>query len=150
MDTNERLKQLMKEKSITEYRLAIDSGLSKSTIAAILHRNTTPSVHTIEAVCSALGISVSQFFAEDGSPINITEEQRLLLQRYAQLSNNQKQLIDTLLSELLKQSITIHLVMLIFLLSQHHNIAMYMSLFYLIHVHADTSYVYLHGFSNVC
>ena len=43
MDTNERLKQLMKEKSITEYRLAIDSGLSKSTIAAILHRNTTPS-----------------------------------------------------------------------------------------------------------
>lgn len=102
MDTNERLKQLMKEKSITEYRLAIDSGLSKSTIAAILHRNTTPSVHTIEAVCNALGISVSQFFAEDGSPINITEEQRLLLQRYAQLSANQRQLIDTLLSELLK------------------------------------------------
>lgn len=66
MDTNQRIRQLMKERGLTEYRLALDSGLSKSTVSALLHRNTTPSVPTIEAVCNALGITVSQFFAEEG------------------------------------------------------------------------------------
>ena len=54
MDTNQRIRQLMKERGLTEYRLALDSGLSKSTVSALLHRNTTPSVPTIEAVCNAL------------------------------------------------------------------------------------------------
>lgn len=79
MDTNQRIRQLMKERGLTEYRLALDSGLSKSTVSALLHRNTTPSVPTIEAVCNALGITVSQFFAEEGDSLPVNEEQRLLL-----------------------------------------------------------------------
>ena len=39
MDTNQRIRQLMKERGLTEYRLALDSGLSKSTVSALLHRN---------------------------------------------------------------------------------------------------------------
>ena len=71
MDTNQRIRQLMKERGLTEYRLALDSGLSKSTVSALLHRNTTPSVPTIEAVCNALGITVSQFFAEEGDSLPV-------------------------------------------------------------------------------
>lgn len=102
MDTNQRIRQLMKERGLTEYRLALDSGLSKSTVSALLHRNTTPSVPTIEAVCSALGITVSQFFAEEGDSLPVNEEQRLLLQRYAQLTDAQKTIIQQTMLEFLR------------------------------------------------
>lgn len=102
MDTNQRIRQLMQERGLTEYRLALDSGLSKSTVSALLHRNTTPSVPTIEAVCNALGITVSQFFAEEGDSLSVNEEQRLLLQRYAQLSETQKTIIQQILMEFLR------------------------------------------------
>lgn len=102
MDTNQRIRQLMKERGLTEYRLALDSGLSKSTVSALLHRNTTPSVPTIEAVCNALGITVSQFFAEEGNSLPVNEEQRLLLQRYAQLTETQKRIIQQTMLEFLR------------------------------------------------
>jgi len=102
MDTNQRIRQLMKERGLTEYRLALDSGLSKSTVSALLHRNTTPSVPTIEAVCNALGITVSQFFAEEGDSLPVNEEQRLLLQRYAQLTDAQKTIIQQTMLEFLR------------------------------------------------
>lgn len=102
MDTNQRIRQLMKERGLTEYRLALDSGLSKSTVSALLHRNTTPSVPTIEAVCNALGITVSQFFAEEGDSLLVNEEQRLLLQRYAQLTETQKRIIQQTMLEFLR------------------------------------------------
>lgn len=102
MDTNQRIRELMQEHGLTEYRLALDSGLSKSTISAMLHRDTAPSIPTLEAVCKVLGISVSQFFAEEGEKLTVTEEQRLLLQRYAQLSDRQKKLIQQTILEFLK------------------------------------------------
>ena len=102
MDTNQRIRQLMKERGLTEYRLALDSGLSKSTVSALLHRNTTPSVPTIEAVCNALGITVSQFFAEEGDSLPVNEEQRLLLQNYAQLTETQKRIIQQTMLEFLR------------------------------------------------
>ena len=102
MDTNQRIRQLMKERGLTEYRLALDSGLSKSTVSALLHRNTTPSVPTIEAVCNALGITVSQFFAEEGDSLPVNEEQRLLLQRYAKLTETQKRIIQQTMLEFLR------------------------------------------------
>ena len=102
MDTNQRIRQLMKERGLTEYRLALDSGLSKSTVSALLHRNTTPSVPTIEAVCNALGITVRQFFAEEGDSLPVNEEQRLLLQRYAQLTETQKRIIQQTMLEFLR------------------------------------------------
>lgn len=102
MDTNQRIRQLMKERGLTEYRLALDSGLSKSTVSALLHRNTTPSVPTIEAVCNALGITVSQFFAEEGDSLPVNKEQRLLLQRYAQLTETQKRIIQQTMLEFLR------------------------------------------------
>ena len=49
-----------------------------------------------------LGISVSQFFAEEGEKLTVTEEQRLLLQRYAQLNDQQKRLIQQTMLEFLK------------------------------------------------
>ena len=64
MDAKARIRELMQERGWSEYRLAIASGLSQSTVANIFNRNTTPSVATLESICTGFGITLSQFFAQ--------------------------------------------------------------------------------------
>lgn len=55
MDAKKRIQELMDERQWSEYRLAIASGLSQSTVANIFNRNTTPSVTTLESICAGFG-----------------------------------------------------------------------------------------------
>ena len=64
MDTNDRLKRLLKERGWTEYRLSKNSGLAETTIGNIFRRNTVPSIPTLEIICKSFGITLAQFFAE--------------------------------------------------------------------------------------
>ena len=66
MDTNERLRQLLDERGLTTYKMAELSGLSHTTLANVFKRNTVPSIPTLEKICAGFGITLSQFFAEDG------------------------------------------------------------------------------------
>ncbi len=101
MDTQKRIKQLMEERSWTDYRLAKESHLSHSTVTNMFHRNNAPTLPTLEAVCKAFGITLAQFFTEGNSP-ELTEEQRILFAKWSTLKDGQKQallaLIDTMRS----------------------------------------------------
>lgn len=90
MDTNKRLKQLLKERGWSEYRLAKNCGLSESTIANIFRRNTQPSIITLEIICKAFGITLSQFFAE-GDMIEVTPELKELFENWVNLTPKQKE-----------------------------------------------------------
>ena len=89
MDTHDRLRQLLKERGWTEYRLAKNCGLSESTIANIFRRNTVPSIATLEAICKGFGITMSQFFAE-GDMVEMTPELRELFENWISLTSEQK------------------------------------------------------------
>lgn len=98
MDAKERIKQIMKSKNISEYRLAKLSGLSQSTISNIFNRNTAPTIPTIEAICNGLGISMSQFFAEDTqTDVYLSEEQREMFDAWSTLTAEQKEVINDLI-----------------------------------------------------
>ena len=49
MDATEKIKQLLKQRGWSAYRLAKESDLSDSTIANIIKRNAVPSVTTLES-----------------------------------------------------------------------------------------------------
>ena len=89
MDTLQRLHQLLDERGWSEYRLAKNCGLSNSTIANIYHRNTVPSITTLEAICAGFGISLSQFFAE-GEMVELTPELKELFDSWVDLTLPQK------------------------------------------------------------
>ncbi len=89
MNTNERLNKLMKERGLTMYRLAINSGLSESTISNIFRRNTTPSIETLEQVCKGFGITLAQFFA-DGEMVEMTPDLKELFECWRPLNPEQK------------------------------------------------------------
>lgn len=53
MDIQGRIRELMEERSWTEYRLAKEANLSHSTVANMFNRNNAPTFPTLEAICSA-------------------------------------------------------------------------------------------------
>ena len=96
MDAKARIKELMEERGWSEYRLAIASGLSQSTVANIFNRNTTPSVATLESVCNGFGITLAQFFAE-GDMVELTEEQKEMFAAWSALTREQKDVLAQLI-----------------------------------------------------
>lgn len=75
----DELIKLRQARNWSEYDLAKNSGLSQSTINTWYLKNQTPTLHSLDKVCSGLGITLSQFFAEEQDPISLTEEQKLML-----------------------------------------------------------------------
>ena len=96
MDAKARIRELMAERKWSEYRLAIASGLSQSTVANIFNRNTTPSVATLESICAGFGITLAQFFAE-GKMVEMTEEQREMFSAWSTLTKEQKEALQRLI-----------------------------------------------------
>ena len=65
----------------TEYQLAERSGLPQSTISSWYRKNMVPTVPSLEKICAAFGITLSQLFAEGEQAVSLTEAQRQLLAR---------------------------------------------------------------------
>lgn len=89
MDIHEKLRQLLKERGWSEYRLSKKCGLSESTIANIFRRNTVPSIATLEAICDGFGITLSQFFSE-GEMVEMTPDLKALFESWIVLTPEQK------------------------------------------------------------
>lgn len=99
MDVIKRITELTSERGWSTYRLAKKSGLSASTIANIYRRNTVPSLSTLEALCDAFGITLSQFFAKDTDAAPLTPEQKEMFNKWANLTPSQKEIIEKIIRE---------------------------------------------------
>ena len=69
MDTLGRVYDLIAERDMTLYQLAKISNVSPSTLRNTKRREGQLKIETIERICAALGITLSEFFAEQDSPL---------------------------------------------------------------------------------
>lgn len=99
MNTLERLRQLLNDRGWTEYRLSKECGLSQSTIGNIYRRNTTPSIDTLEIICKAFGITLSQFFSETDM-VELTPELKSLFDGWVSLTPEQKAAVQNMIDVL--------------------------------------------------
>ena len=83
MDVQKRIRDLMKLRGWTDYRLAKEANLSRSTVTNMFNRNNASTLPTLEAVCRAFGIT----------PAQLTDEQRTLFARWSSLTERQKRLL---------------------------------------------------------
>lgn len=90
MDATAKIKEMMKQRGWTAYKLSKQSGLSEATVANIIRRNTIPTVTTIEAICNGFGISMSQFFSE-GNTIEVPSDYQPLIDCWSALSSEQRE-----------------------------------------------------------
>lgn len=104
MDIIQRIDSLMEERQWSDYKLSVESGLSSSTIANIHRRNTIPSIPTLEAICDAFGITLSQFFDEGLMTVQLNNEQKELFSEWITLTKEQKQLLFAIIKEFKKQT----------------------------------------------
>lgn len=88
------------ERGWTEYQLAERSGLPQSTISSWYRKNMIPTIPSLEKICTAFGISLSQLFAEGDSPVSLTESQKKLLECWSRLSEEQQSAIFALIDKM--------------------------------------------------
>ncbi len=94
MDILKRIIQLREERGWTEYKLSLESGVPQSTISSWFRKNAQPSINSIEAICNACGITLSQFFSNNtDSVIELSEKQQGLLSEFSHLSNSQQDML---------------------------------------------------------
>ena len=86
-----RIKELMKRKGYTLYVLSKQSGVSLSTLSSMFEKNTDPRVETIEKICAACDITVSQFF--DQSSTDLTANQRRLFTSFNSLNPEHQRMV---------------------------------------------------------
>ena len=102
VDVLEKITQMRLQRKWSEFDLAEHADLSQSTISSCYRRNQVPTIPTLEKICNAFGITLSQFFADAQEPLVVSPEQKELLIKFSALppevQENLKRLIDSILA----------------------------------------------------
>ncbi len=101
MNVLDRITDLRLGRGWSEYQLAEYSGLTQSTISAWYRKNMIPSIPSLQRICDAFGISLSQFFLEENSQaVFLTPKQIELINTTNKLSNTQFDLLVQFLNNI--------------------------------------------------
>lgn len=92
-DMGARIKQIRKDRNIKLINLAHDSGISQPSLSNVENGKKTLSIETLEKVCDALGVSLSEFFSPQQK--ELPPKQYELLQAVEHLSDTQ---LDSLIN----------------------------------------------------
>ncbi len=90
MDVLNRITELRLARNWTEYQLAARADLPQSTISTWYRKNMMPTIPSIERICAAFNMTMSEFFLEDeNSAVNLTSQQIRLLEYATRLTPQQ-------------------------------------------------------------
>ena len=96
MDVLVKLQKLLNERGWTMYRLSKESGLSEKTVSNIYRRGTMPSIPTLEAICCAFGITMSEFFSETDT-LDMNPSLKEIFEKWPSLTPEQKEATLTMI-----------------------------------------------------
>jgi transcriptional regulator with XRE-family HTH domain len=101
MDVVNHVIELTKLHNWSKYRLSLEADLPLTTIANIYYRGSTPSIYTLERICKAFNMTLSEFFTDDKTSATLlTEENLRLVSYYRALNSSQQQQILKLMQEM--------------------------------------------------
>ena len=96
----QRILEYRESRGWSEYQLSVNSSLPQSTISSWYRKNMLPSISSLEKICSAFGITLSEFFAENNNPVHLNEQQIELLEYSGRLTKLQKEALINFLKTL--------------------------------------------------
>ena len=95
MDCLARIQELLTERNISMYQLSKKAGIPQSTLSNLFIRYNAPTIPTIEKICDALEITLSEFFKNEERGYT-TEEKQLLCEFHRLPPEARHQLISLL------------------------------------------------------
>lgn len=99
----QKIKELLDERGWTLYRLAKEAGVSYSTLSNTFQRDNVPSIPTLIQVCEGFGITLTEFFDEDGGTVKqLTVMDEQMLADFHRLPADHKKLVTAYMQGLLK------------------------------------------------
>lgn len=101
-DILEIIKQNREARGWSEYQLAERSGLPQSTISSWYKKSMTPSFASLEKICDAFGVTLSQFFAQDDIRVALTPAQREMLDKWNCLTSVQQAALAALMDTMIR------------------------------------------------
>lgn len=94
MDYVSRIKELLDAKGWTVNKLADEAGITHSTLYKMMNSdNVSPTLTTLEAICNALEISMSDFFDDS---YRLSPEATLLITCYDRLDVRDQEIVAKL------------------------------------------------------
>ncbi len=94
------INEYKEQRGWSEYQLAERSGLPQSTISSWYRNDITPTVPSLEKICDAFGITLSQLFSYDGATVTLTQSQQKLLKNWSKLTKEQQEVVFNLIDSM--------------------------------------------------
>lgn len=101
MDCLKKLRILMNQRNLSEYKLSKLSKVPQSTINSMFKKNNMPSIPTLAALCDGLGVTLSEFFYEPEHPAEKDQSAEELLEKWYLLSKEERNTILKLIELLI-------------------------------------------------
>lgn len=89
-----RIKELCDKKQLTMYALSKKTGISQSSLSNLMKRGSTPTFYTLNRICDGLGITLPQFFSDDIGKLELSSEQKKVLDTWQSLTDREKEAVE--------------------------------------------------------
>ena len=97
MDIIQRIHHFRAERNWSVNNLAMEAGLTQSTLGSMLSRNTPPKIETLQLICDAFGITLAQFFLEEEEIEILTAKEKELIEAYRKLPPSKQKALFNLI-----------------------------------------------------
>lgn len=97
MDVGLRLAKFRKAKGLSKNKLAKDAGVTQGFISQIESGIRLPTLEVLNRICTALGITLSEFFAEDGQPEELPPDVRRICEKVKHLPPDKRKVLESVL-----------------------------------------------------
>ncbi len=87
----DRIVRMREARGWSEYQLSVEAGMLQSTISGWYTKGKLPTVPSLQKICDAFGITLSQLFAEEGDTVTLTAQQKELLDNWINLEASQQE-----------------------------------------------------------
>ncbi len=100
MDVLKRILDLRTERGWSEYKLSVESDIPQTTISSWYRKNVCPTIPSLEKICKAYNITMTQFFNDSDEYVSLTENQAILIEHFSRLDIDQQEALLKFLKSL--------------------------------------------------
>lgn len=97
MDINKKIVNLCNERGWSIYTLSLEAGVTQSTLNSMLQRGNPPKIETLQCICQAFGMTLSQFFMDDEQVEILSSREKELISSFRKLSDKKQEALLTLI-----------------------------------------------------